>query len=196
MVPTVPLQWLKKPDYDLVKQLAKLIEESLGFIAKDSLFAIRLGLKELLQNAFEHAESETGVYVCAVGIKTRRIVRICVLDRGIGIRHHLSRNPKYQNIRTDKEAIKKSIRKSVTGVRDSSRGLGLYYLSRIVEDNEGQIVIASGRSLMTFKGREVVSSKQLTNEFSGTIVEVLLKATKRYRFKLDDYEEDVIHERN
>jgi len=196
MVPTVPLQWLTHPNYDLAFQLAKLVSDSLGSVTKDSLYAIQLGLKELLQNAFEHAESEFGVYVCAGGIKTRRVVRICVLDRGVGIRHHLTQNPKYEKIRTDEEAIRKCIRRDVTGVSDRLRGLGLYLLSRIVEDSEGQIVIASGNSLITFEGREVVSSKKLVRKFSGTIVEVLLRANKQYRFKLDNYEEDILHERD
>jgi anti-sigma regulatory factor (Ser/Thr protein kinase) len=188
-VPTVPLQRLTQPDYDYAFGLANLVAESLGSITRHSLYAIQLGLKELLQNAFEHAESTSGVYVCAGGVKTKRTVRICVLDRGIGIRQHLARNPRYRRIKTDREAISKCIEMNVTGVPGRRRGLGLYFLSRIVEDSGGHIQMASGNALVTFEGRELVGSQELDREFSGTIVEIFLKATRQYRFKLDDYEE-------
>jgi len=189
MVPTVPLQWLTQPNYDLPFRLANLVAESLSSISKHNLYAIQLGLKELLQNAFEHAESETGVYVCAGGIRTRRIVRICVLDRGIGIRRHLARNPKYEKIANDEEAIRKCIKMDVSGDPDRLRGLGLYYLSRTVENADGEMWIASGNALSKFAGRQFISSSPLQRSFSGTVVEVLFKATKQYRFKLDDHEE-------
>jgi anti-sigma regulatory factor (Ser/Thr protein kinase) len=189
MVPTVGLRRLTQPDYDYAFKLAGLVAESLGSITRHSLYAVQLGSKELLQNAFEHAESEDGVYVCAGGVKTKRTVRICVLDRGIGIRRHLARNPMYRRIQTDEEAIRKCTRINVTGVPDKTRGLGLYFLSRIVEDSGGHIQIASGNALLTFEGRQLISSQKLEREFRGTIVEIFLKATRQYRFKLDDYEE-------
>lgn len=187
-VRAVPMAHLSEPNYDKAGELSKLTAESLD-LPKNHFYLVHLCLKELLQNSFEHGESGAGTFVCAYGVKNRGIVRICTLDRGIGILSHLSSNPSYSNLKSHSDAIKLAIQKSVSGNPKKSRGLGLYYISHLLADAGGELSIASGNAVISLKGTSPPTEKTLSFPYEGTIVHVEFKAKKDYSFSLDDLEE-------
>jgi two-component sensor histidine kinase len=167
--------------------MAKILESEPN-ITKDHVYLAKLCLKEVFQNAFQHARSETGVYACAHSDRARHMVRLCVMDKGVGIFRHLRSNPKYENVSDDLAAIRLVIQKGVSGVPQSFRGLGLYYLTKLLEDIGGELVMASGHGLFILRPPAPPVERELAASFKGTIVGVTFELKPPYRFLLDNLE--------
>jgi len=114
-VPTAPLVHRFEEDYDVAFTVARLVRGTHD-MSNSFFHLLTLCLKELLQNAFQHAESKSGVYLCAYAVRTRRLVRLCVMDLGIGIRRHLTRNPKYKGLTSDESALVIAVTAGTSGV--------------------------------------------------------------------------------
>lgn len=186
-VATVAMKHLSVPDYDVAFRMAMLTRDSFRLSAAH-FYLVSLCLKELLQNAFEHSGSSSGVYTCAYGARNRRVVRLCTLDLGIGVRQHLLLNPKNQSIQTDGDAIIAAMKEGVTGLPTRSRGLGLYYVKRLLQDIGGELVIASGEAIVSVMPPGKPQCRRLDVPVTGTIVSIKFHAKEGYVFRLDDYE--------
>lgn len=107
-------------------------------------------LSELCQNIFDHSEDE-GV-ACVQRYTSRdgtRYVIIGVADYGIGIRESLAkRNLEAINWRHE-VAIAKALLKEYS--RHPHRGLGLYFVSKIVKEYRGSLNIRSGDAQFYFR---------------------------------------------
>jgi hypothetical protein len=98
---------------------------------------------ELLDNALTHSASPVGVFAAAQTYPQSRRIEIGVADAGIGIRTHLTRNPKYRHLRCDTDAIAHALRPGVSGTGDD-RGNGLSDLLAIASQTRGQLLMRSG----------------------------------------------------
>lgn len=120
--------------------------------------AVFTGLGELLDNAVTHGNSRIGVYT-AVQTYTgetsgRRGLELAVVDGGIGILHHLRRNPKFRRLRSSETAIRNALEPGVTGTRDR-RGYGFTdVLEQVGKAGLGRLVLRSGDAIarVTVKG--------------------------------------------
>jgi len=102
-----------------------------------------VALSEICQNILEHSEG-TGF----VGIQkyyfqnlNKNVVKIAVMDIGIGFRKSLSERFKLKN---DLDAIEKALLHGASRYSDRGRGYGLASVRRFVNDWNGKISIRSG----------------------------------------------------
>lgn len=119
---------------------------------------------ELLENAVEHANSPTTAFAAAQVYPTSRRLALGVADAGIGIRAHLTRNPKYAALKTDSTAIKWAMKPGVTGTREF-RGNGLDNLVRVAGRYGGHLVMRSGHGLGQIR---VFRAQEATQSFHAT----------------------------
>lgn len=101
---------------------------------------------ELLENALEHSRCPSPTFAAAqVYAKSRRL-EVGVADAGIGVREHLTGNPKYAALRTDATAIRWAFRPGVTGTA-CDRGDGLSNLVKIAARYGGVLNMRSGQGI-------------------------------------------------
>jgi len=173
----------------LKNSILKLIKTQISF-TNEVGHLHHFALKEIIENAAVHSRSQMGCYVCANGVPQKRLVRVCFLDKGIGI--HESLKIKYPDISNSEKAILESLKLKVSGTQDPERGLGLHILKLSIVKNEGNIVIISGNGkyeLISTKNGLRERSLTMNSSFPGTIVDVVIKSNPEYRFYDDNIEE-------
>ncbi|MEN6309230.1 MAG: hypothetical protein ABFD91_15905 [Anaerohalosphaeraceae bacterium] len=135
------------------ESMAQILTQTLGGNLVDTLTYC---FREIIRNIIEHSQSNQFGY-CAQYWPTRSWVEFAILDRGIGIRQSLSRNP-YLQISSDRDAINLSLMPGISGTtfgntRPQSRdiwtntGFGLFMTSRLCGFG-GSFFIASGSSAL------------------------------------------------
>jgi hypothetical protein len=138
--------------YEDVDTVASRIIESFPDDRELRIFA-HYTLTELLNNAFQHAQSATVPVVCAQRWSARGVGQVAIADCGVGLKWSLEKNPIFRPIASHQEAITIALQPWTTGnVRPPegqprylhNRGLGLYMVSRLAEAVGGQMVLISG----------------------------------------------------
>jgi anti-sigma regulatory factor (Ser/Thr protein kinase) len=154
---------------------ASLQERTDMDIQIDSIMTI---LTELADNAASHGKSSHGAFL--VGERLPSLdVHVVVGDCGVGIRQHLSRNPKHRDLADDAAAIRQAVERGATGTSDA-RGWGFDSIEEDVRLYErGEIHVRSGYGL----GRMITTRRSSAREFrtesvmvDGTIVGVIVTA--------------------
>lgn len=135
-------------------------QESVRVVARDmaELLAIRTGggeevclsmrilFDEIAENVVFHADAPFGgVFAVRHGQSTNEI-EVGVADTGIGIRASLMRNPNLSGPLTDSEAARAALTPLVTGSPDRNGGFGLAVAHRLLDLNDGALVLRSGRA--------------------------------------------------
>jgi hypothetical protein len=196
--PTLPISKYA-PDLSLDKRV-RINKTILDFV-KDKIqmtrevsFLLYLSLKEIIENAFTHGQSEWGCYVCANAIPQKKLVRVCFLDRGVGFYNSLKN--KYPHIRNSPQAIEEALKYKVSQFKDPERGLGLYVLKYSIEKNQGDMTIVSYDGKYEYvnyyrKGESRLreNAKLIGNFFPGTIIDLVIKADPNYKFSDNHIEE-------
>lgn len=115
-------------------------------------------MSELVDNAATHGRSDAGTFVCAqryTGTTSGLApgIWIGIADSGVGVPGHLRRNPKYREIRDDRELIRLARQPWVTGTTDR-RGWGLVEAFQdAAQAGPSRVVIRSGRAQGEFRLR-------------------------------------------
>ncbi|MEW6003382.1 MAG: ATP-binding protein [Nitrospirota bacterium] len=165
--PILSEKYLRNPDSDVLLEIT-LIERSddIHFIVgkvKDRAQAILsrhlnydetaingfiVALSEVCQNIIEHSE-----YKGFVGIQKyhfqgigKNVVKIAVMDIGIGFRKSLSKRFFFKN---DLEAIEKGLLHGASRFEDKGRGHGLSAVRRFVKQWSGMLSIRSGTAKLS-----------------------------------------------
>ncbi len=117
-----------------------------------------VSLSEICQNIIEHSENKgfVGIQKYRYSRMNRNMVKIAVMDVGIGFRRSLAQRFKLQN---DLEAIDKALLHGASRYEDEGRGHGLAGVRKFVGEWNGRLSIRSGtarRSLIPSwaRGRE------------------------------------------
>lgn len=124
---------------------------------------------ELLENAVEHANSPTPTFAAAQVYPTSRRLALGVADAGIGIRAHLTRNPRYASLKVDSTAIRWAMKPGVSGTSES-RGNGLDNLVKIAGRYGGHLVMRSGHGVGEIR---VFRSQDTAPSFKNTLFHAL-----------------------
>ncbi len=139
---------------------------------------LTVAIPELCGNVSSHSSSPCG------GILTAQTYRhgsyLAVGDLGIGIREHLTRNPKYQSIGTDEEAIRRAMEPGVTGTRDR-RGYGFdEVLEQLEETADAELYVHSGngwvRTVVRRGRRRKTSATDHQRSFPGTLIQLIVRS--------------------
>jgi anti-sigma regulatory factor (Ser/Thr protein kinase) len=134
-----------------------------------------VALSEICQNIVEHSENKgfVGVQKYRYPSLGKNIVKIAVMDAGIGFRKSLSGRFK---LKGDLEAIEKALLQGASRHEDEGRGQGLAAVKRFVDQWQGRLSIRSGTARLSIipkwaRGRE--QEKNLAF-FPGSQVNIIL----------------------
>jgi anti-sigma regulatory factor (Ser/Thr protein kinase) len=136
-----------------------------------------VALSEVCQNIIEHSD-----YKGFVGIQkyhfqnlNRNVVKIAVMDAGIGFRKSLSERFSFKN---DYEAIGKGLLHGASRFADKGRGHGLSAVRRFVNQRQGRLSIRSGTAKLSIipewsRGK---AKEQNLADFPGAQIHIMLPA--------------------
>jgi anti-sigma regulatory factor (Ser/Thr protein kinase) len=134
-----------------------------------------VALSEICQNIVEHSENKgfVGVQKYRYPSLGRNIVKIAVMDAGIGFRRSLSGRFK---LTSDLEAIEKALLHGASRHEEEGRGHGLAAAKRFIEQWQGRLSIRSGTARLSLipiwaRGRE--REMNLVN-FPGSQINIIL----------------------
>jgi anti-sigma regulatory factor (Ser/Thr protein kinase) len=134
-----------------------------------------VALSEVCQNIIEHSENKgfVGIQKYRYQSLNKNIVKIAVMDVGIGFRKSLSGRFK---LRSDLDAIDKALLHGASRYEDEGRGHGLAAVRRFVYQWQGKLSIRSGTARLSIippwaRGRE--QERGLTF-FPGAQINMLL----------------------
>ncbi len=150
---------------------------------------------EIYSNAFEHSDTEVGVFTCGQHFRHRNDLILTVVDFGLGIPAKVkaflsqfvdeARVSKLSGAECMKWAFERGNTTSMGGV---ARGLGLDLLKEFVRVNQGKLEVYSndGYAIIDKEGERFDNSPI---SFQGTVVHITLRCDEKlYRF-YDEAEE-------
>jgi anti-sigma regulatory factor (Ser/Thr protein kinase) len=134
-----------------------------------------VALSEVCQNIIEHSETTGYVGIQKYRFQSLRknVVKIAVMDVGIGFRKSLSSRFK---LKGDLEAIDKALLHGASRYEDEGRGHGLAAVRRFVEQWQGKLSIRSGTARLSIippwaRGRE---QERNLIPFPGSQINIIL----------------------
>jgi anti-sigma regulatory factor (Ser/Thr protein kinase) len=134
-----------------------------------------VALSEICQNIIEHSENKgfVGIQKYRYQSMNKNIVKIAVMDVGVGFRKSLSHRFK---LRDDLEAIDKGLLQGASRYEDEGRGHGLAGVRKFVNQWNGKLSIRSGTarlSIIPSWARGNDKMRGLTN-FPGAQINIVL----------------------
>jgi len=136
-----------------------------------------VALSEICQNIIEHSENKGFVGIQKYWYQSidKNVVKIAVMDVGVGFRNSLSGRFKLQS---DLEAIDKALLHGASRFEDEGRGQGLAAVRRFVKQWNGKLSIRSGTAKLSMipnwsRGKE---QKQKLIFFPGSQINIMLPA--------------------
>ena len=183
------------------QELHKFITEMIPLLHSEpeQVEPIKYVISELVRNVFEHSESEEGAIVCAQYYQKSNVIRIGVVDSGIGIRNSINFSYKTEN---DIHAIQLALTPGITGKTrnlggtETNAGAGLFFIKSIAKVNRDFFVIYSGnamykllktpiKSTMKLKMNPLEDKSTKSNDFpywQGTVVGIDISLDRHQRF--------------
>jgi len=134
-------------------------------------------MREIMRNVVEHSDADELILLI---YNSDNEFGIKVIDRGIGIKKSLNRNPNYK-VSDDKTALAFAIRAGITGSwkRDPYRdeiwqnsGFGLYMVSNIINKIGGRFELTSGNCGIIFRDGFL---EYVNHKVKGTEVSIIFK---------------------
>jgi hypothetical protein len=137
-------------------------------------------MAELLRNVLQHSEDENGAVSGAQrndrGLHADRpVFQVAIADNGCGIRASLSR--RHDDLDRDEVALERSLwphfsRAFAFGRTggEQNAGLGLFYVSEMVKELEGRLLVASGGASLLIDTALPQRQRFLSVGYPGTLV--------------------------
>ena len=138
---------------------------------------------EIYDNAFLHSESSIGVFSCGQFFWRMGLLKLAVVDFGIGIpanfRRHLKAHPFVEQL-TSAQCLRWAFQQGSTTKPDTTRrGNGLVLLKEFVNVNHGRLEIYSQNGYALIEGgKEKFNNRR--KFFQGTLVNITLRCDERY----------------
>jgi anti-sigma regulatory factor (Ser/Thr protein kinase) len=134
-----------------------------------------VALSEICQNIIEHSENKgfVGIQKYRFQSMNRNVVKIAVMDVGIGFRKSLSGRFK---LRSDLDAIERALLHGASRYEDEGRGHGLAAVRRFIDQWQGKLSIRSGTARRAIIPKWARGKAQETNlrAFPGSQINILL----------------------
>jgi hypothetical protein len=141
---------------------------------------------ELYVNAFEHAESEIGVFSCGQHFPSKNELTLALVDFGVGIPATVRNYVKRSRPDLPAEQIKASAclewafrRGTTTRPNGTGRGLGLDLLKAFIVRNKGRLEIYSNEGYVNITAAGA-RYEDKSYSFAGTAAYVCLNCDKKY----------------
>ncbi len=167
---------------ELLDRIVSVLQRRLKYRQRDA-FDIAVAISELSQNTFDHNTGSCGFLAMQVyGSKgAKRFLEVAVADYGEGLTATLTRNPKYSDIRSDVQAIRRAIQPGVSEHDDPTRGTGLHHLIQITYHHGGSVQIRSGRGKVHFRMDKKIGYEFAVPRVPGVQVSLSLPAKDSIR---------------
>ncbi len=134
-----------------------------------------VALSEVCQNIIEHSENKgfVGIQKYRFQNLNKNVVKIAVMDVGIGFRKSLSHRFKLRN---DLDAIDKALLHGASRYEDAGRGHGLAAVRRFVNEWNGKLSIRSGSAKLSIIPKWARGREQERNliAFPGSQINIML----------------------
>ena len=136
---------------------------------------------EIYANAFEHGQSNIGVFSCGQYYPRLGVLKLTVVDFGVGIPSHVRNYLKDPGLSAD-ESIKWAFQPgTTTRLGEVTGGIGLDFLKQFVNLNQGKLEIFSHDGYAIID--ECNESYQVRQTFfEGTLVNITLKCDESYYY--------------
>ena len=172
---SIELRQLNRLNPIYVDDLVALLDHNMNLSpgVRDS---IKLSLQELLTNVFDHSHSDIGCFVCAQYTPRSQLIRLSVMDVGVGILHSLRKVKQYSGLANSHEAITLAVEEGVSS-RKGKAGLGLSHIRRFARVNQGTLTVISGNGKVNFYSKSI-EPRPMPSKFQGTAIELRINADK------------------
>ncbi|GHT02529.1 hypothetical protein FACS189423_01430 [Bacteroidia bacterium] len=159
-----------------------------NFCPDKDLTILDLGIKESINNVYDHSQSSIGAFVFCQCFPKTKTIRVCVSDMGIGIpanvRIHTNMNM------SDNDCIRWAIKgRNTTMTFPYNVGLGLANIVGFVESTNSRMKILSNRGCLHINGTTKHYQENNIQNFIGTLIEFDIKIDN-LEDKREDYIED------
>jgi len=129
-------------------------------------------IREMMSNVVSHSKSPIGGFITAQYYPKKKKVQVIIIDNGIGLQESLAQKYTLDN---EADAIQKAMEKNVTGSNpfaaynnvQKHAGLGLFFLSKIIENTQGNLLIVSNSTIYKSSHN---TFKELNTDFKGTLI--------------------------
>lgn len=139
---------------------------------------------EIYDNAFEHADSSIGVFSCGQFFFHMRLLKLAVVDFGVGIPANVReffKDYHFVDQLTASQCLKWAFQRGASTKTDitTRRGIGLDLFKEFVNINHGRLEVYSqnGYALIA-NGKEKFNKRR--SFFDGTLVNITLRCDERY----------------
>ena len=134
------------------EQLSRFVTDMIPLLHLDPNRAasIKYVVSELVRNVLEHAQSPVGAVVSAQYYKKANMIRLGIVDTGIGIRQSIEHSHRAES---DIGAIRLALTPGITGTTareggtEQNAGAGLFFIKSIASMNDNFFMIYSGNAL-------------------------------------------------
>lgn len=133
---------------------------------------------EIFDNAFEHSESRIGVFSCGQYYPNMKLLKLTVVDFGIGIPGSVRRFKGKQTYLPE-TCMKWAFSEGRTTTSGIGRGMGLDLLRDFIKKNQGNLEIFSHEGYTKITDKEDIYSR-VNTYFDGTLVNITLNADSNY----------------
>lgn len=161
--------------------IEEYVQETLRYIGRickgKELTILSIGIKESINNVYDHSESEIGAYVFCQYYPNVNNIKVCVTDIGIGIPESVRRmHPLF----TDRDCIEWALKdKNTVASIPSNAGMGLATIRSFTKKTKGRLLILSGEYQyeMMSNGHESYTFNPIKN-FKGTLIEITINVSE------------------
>jgi len=158
-----------------VKERAQTILSSHLHYDERAINGFIVALSEVCQNIIEHSETTGFVGIQKYHFQNlgKNVVKIAVMDTGLGFRKSLSERFSFQS---DLQAVEEALIKGISRHADAGRGHGLAAVRRFVKEWNGKISIRSGTAKRAVIPQWAWGKEKETNliPFPGAQINILL----------------------
>lgn len=135
---------------DLLDRILTVLRHKLRYHETEA-YDIAIAVSEVAQNIFDHNLHSCGFIGMQVYRSAAAFLEIGIADYGDGLLKTLRRNPKYNHIDDDREAIAHCIELGTSEHQDRTRGTGLHHLLDLTYKHEGAVQIRSGSAKVRYR---------------------------------------------
>lgn len=156
--------------------LEEYVHETLRYIGNicigKELTVLSVGIKEAINNVYDHSKSEIGAYVFCQFYPAIREIKLCVSDYGCGIPSVVrKKNPDFNAKECVEWALKE---KNTTKSRPNNEGMGLSLIRLFAQNTKGSLTILTDNCYYICRGGKERFTNPI-NGFQGTLIELSIK---------------------
>lgn len=140
--------------------------------------AIAGQVSEIYLNAFEHSQSQIGVFSCGQHYEKTGLLQLSVVDFGLGIPTRVRALPQNSKLST-REALKWAFTLGNSTKRGICSGMGLSLLEDFIATNQGNLSLYT-HDVCVMVDDNGARYENLHTSFSGTLVNIALRCDEQY----------------